>query len=896
MATKVVQGEDEMNTEDAEGEPNSEPGVSSHGESGEGLEKMEVEDESVLVKSIETQTVPKPFSPEKVISSPSASRSDDLTDDMIESEDEEYSELAYEDGGEEEVGGSPRKRYQSESGNHSPNTKQKDHSESQCSKKQTSGNQIYDRPEMFNGPNWGIFFDAEKTDGKTAPAPSNEEENGSDDKAQATDFSPPSEWPMLKRLPVTIKHTTLPKHVYLTVVSATTGQELVICHAKKHSNSTAFRIFRYTHTSAHSSFFVTIYCKGEHILCSSKCPSDIRIVATLEYGSSENLTMESNVIRISARRGERPGRRRYSLRDNQGPGEARPPSPIPIRPKTEHNTNRGKPTYSHSNNHKFGHVKHFLVSADPHGGIHGDVYTPAIPSFTSFHPNRSPGDLHPLRQGTLFETERSILSSSGVVTNLPVLSASYGGGDPSPGAPNAHGSPPLGHHPSGVLAGHGHVPPHMGMTRHVAHAALLSHAMGEHTHHPGYPPRTTNPPRMNPRVVPAPTKIEPQTHLNDHVVPPTDSSNPFYISFCPAIPIASFQTKTSGGSITFPLQKLTSEDRGDFDPSQASIIIKCHPLSSSAPNAIQHRWPPGCILKLNNFMFMTQKGAIPGEESDSNEPTEMIGNVTVACRLGLNTLTVYFMERDDTSYYFVIQVMKKQSVQKVMSLLPPIQTSGSHLLSKTQGEAQVKSYFKEQNIEFYKFSLLDPSSHQRIKLPARGVGCRHLACFDLETWVTNTSRTFNFSCPNCLCPLPFDQLRVDNFFLGILEKIPSTLNSINIYPDGNWGLAAEAIVEESGSNEPRDDEPALNFLFDAAAKERKQLEKPSSSQSSSSQKQPQSAGRSSSSKRRREISPKPDGERTPKPKKPKSKKTQPERGPHQYNTRTKTQKPDSSPS
>eukprot|EP01126_Amoeba_proteus_P002195 TRINITY_DN10687_c0_g1_i4.p1 TRINITY_DN10687_c0_g1~~TRINITY_DN10687_c0_g1_i4.p1 ORF type:complete len:672 (-),score=132.57 TRINITY_DN10687_c0_g1_i4:534-2549(-) len=120
----------------------------------------------------------------------------------------------------------------------------------------------------------------------------------------------PTEWPMQKRLPVFIRHDSTPSKVQISVISARTSEELTICTVKKHVNSHAFRVFRFVCREKESSFYLTLYCKGQEISCSSKCPSDVKILTRLHY-PTETITMTSNAIRITARRGERPGRRRY---------------------------------------------------------------------------------------------------------------------------------------------------------------------------------------------------------------------------------------------------------------------------------------------------------------------------------------------------------------------------------------------------------------------------------------------------------------------------------------------------------------------------------------------------------------------------------------------------------
>lgn len=74
-----------------------------------------------------------------------------------------------------------------------------------------------------------------------------------------------------------------------------------------------------------------------------------------------------------------------------------------------------------------------------------------------------------------------------------------------------------------------------------------------------------------------------------------------------------------------------------------------------------------------------------------------------------------------------------------------------------------------------KFKLTCPITLTRIGIPARGRDCRHLQCFDLDSFVqvTKGSKAFNnrWKCPECPLILRTDVLVVDPFVTEILRIV-----------------------------------------------------------------------------------------------------------------------------
>jgi hypothetical protein len=85
-----------------------------------------------------------------------------------------------------------------------------------------------------------------------------------------------------------------------------------------------------------------------------------------------------------------------------------------------------------------------------------------------------------------------------------------------------------------------------------------------------------------------------------------------------------------------------------------------------------------------------------------------------------------------------------------------------------------------------KLTTRDPLSHARITVPARGINCKHLQCFDLSTYLQLNKNSPKFNCPVCSKPTPYEELVIDSYFDKFLKEI--TVDEAEVGPDGKWTI------------------------------------------------------------------------------------------------------------
>ena len=121
------------------------------------------------------------------------------------------------------------------------------------------------------------------------------------------------------------------------------------------------------------------------------------------------------------------------------------------------------------------------------------------------------------------------------------------------------------------------------------------------------------------------------------------------------------------------------------------------------------------------------------------------------------------------------------------------------------------------NIEFQKqrdddiiagiqtISLRDPMTRSKIKTPFRSTSCKHLQCFDADTFIQINRSNPKWQCAVCYQTLSTGTIVVDGYFDDILKNTPDDCDIIQIEPDGKWSIPTEApVVDVTMDDKKRD--------------------------------------------------------------------------------------------
>ncbi|VVC45511.1 PINIT domain,Zinc finger, RING/FYVE/PHD-type,Zinc finger, MIZ-type [Cinara cedri] len=115
-------------------------------------------------------------------------------------------------------------------------------------------------------------------------------------------------------------------------------------------------------------------------------------------------------------------------------------------------------------------------------------------------------------------------------------------------------------------------------------------------------------------------------------------------------------------------------------------------------------------------------------------------------------------------------------------------------------------------------TLQDPLSKMRMKLPARGVHCIHLQCFDALQFLQMNEHKQTWTCPLCKKKVKFEDIEIDEFFLNILESpdLGETCENVILLNDGSWSEKNNSEFSNSSvSSSPTNNQDEVFALSDS---------------------------------------------------------------------------------
>ncbi|XP_036103194.1 zinc finger MIZ domain-containing protein 2 isoform X2 [Molossus molossus] len=198
-------------------------------------------------------------------------------------------------------------------------------------------------------------------------------------------------------------------------------------------------------------------------------------------------------------------------------------------------------------------------------------------------------------------------------------------------------------------------------------------------------------------------------------------------------------------------------------------------------------WPASVQVSVNATPLSIERG----DNKTSHKPLHL----KHVCQPGRNTIQIT-VTACCCSHLFVLQLVHRPAVRSVLQgLLKKRLLPAEHCVTK------IKRNFSsgtipgtpgpngEDGVEqtAIKVSLKCPVTFRRIQLPARGHDCRHIQCFDLESYLQLNCERGTWRCPVCNKTALLEGLEVDQYMLGILIYIQnSDYEEITIDPSCSW--------------------------------------------------------------------------------------------------------------
>ncbi|XP_054427267.1 zinc finger MIZ domain-containing protein 2 isoform X1 [Pteronotus mesoamericanus] len=214
------------------------------------------------------------------------------------------------------------------------------------------------------------------------------------------------------------------------------------------------------------------------------------------------------------------------------------------------------------------------------------------------------------------------------------------------------------------------------------------------------------------------------------------------------------------------------------------LQFKCYHHEDRQMNT---NWPASVQVSVNATPLTIERG----DNKTSHKPLHL----KHVCQPGRNAIQVT-VTACCCSHLFVLQLVHRPAVRSVLQGL-----LRKRLLPAEHCVAKIKRNFSsgtipgtpgpngEDGVEqtAIKVSLKCPITFRRIQLPARGHDCRHIQCFDLESYLQLNCERGTWRCPVCNKTALLEGLEVDQYMLGILTYIQnSDYEEITIDPTCSW--------------------------------------------------------------------------------------------------------------
>ncbi|XP_051896890.1 zinc finger MIZ domain-containing protein 1-like isoform X6 [Pristis pectinata] len=215
------------------------------------------------------------------------------------------------------------------------------------------------------------------------------------------------------------------------------------------------------------------------------------------------------------------------------------------------------------------------------------------------------------------------------------------------------------------------------------------------------------------------------------------------------------------------------------------LQFKCYHHEDRQMNT---NWPASVQVSVNATPLTIERG----DNKTSHKPLYL----KHVCQPGRNTIQIT-VTACCCSHLFVLQLVHRPSVRSVLQgLLKKRLLPAEHCITKIKRNFNSSAVSSgnpglngEDGVEqtAIKVSLKCPITFRRIQLPARGHDCKHIQCFDLESYLQLNCERGTWRCPVCNKTALLEGLEVDQYMWGILAAIQNTeFEEVTIDPTCSW--------------------------------------------------------------------------------------------------------------
>ena len=218
------------------------------------------------------------------------------------------------------------------------------------------------------------------------------------------------------------------------------------------------------------------------------------------------------------------------------------------------------------------------------------------------------------------------------------------------------------------------------------------------------------------------------------------------------------------------------------------VVVLRSAIAGGSARGIEHRWPLGTQLSVNGTPVAVAQvpqllDTVSGKFKDRHMD-EPLAVPTSLLRTGINQVDL--RASDSEPHVLLLALAAPTSVAQLRTSVERDRT-----LPLDECLARVVNHLGGGDDDFsvgsMRLSLQCTLSHARVTTPARATGCRHLECFDLESYLQcqRVARVPKWKCPTCSAAARPSELVVDSWLLGVLHD-PALAGAAvaDLQPDG----------------------------------------------------------------------------------------------------------------
>ncbi|CAL4090615.1 unnamed protein product [Meganyctiphanes norvegica] len=240
--------------------------------------------------------------------------------------------------------------------------------------------------------------------------------------------------------------------------------------------------------------------------------------------------------------------------------------------------------------------------------------------------------------------------------------------------------------------------------------------------------------------------------------------------------------------------------------SDLELQLKCFHHEDRQMNT---NWPASVQVSVNATPLSIDRG----EQKTSHKPLY----IKQVCQPGRNTIQIT-VTACCCSHLFVLQLVHRPSVRSVLQgllkkrMLPAehcvtkikrnfntVAASSSNLNNSSEGDGVEQTAIK--------ISLKCPITFKRISLPARGHDCKHIQCFDLESYLQMNCERGAWRCPVCNKTAYLEGLEVDQYIWGIITTLASSpVDEVTMDASASWRATPPSQTTGAGGPAIKDEE------------------------------------------------------------------------------------------